>query len=33
MGISRYDASSRAVDANGNTTALQANGWMYGVRV
>ncbi len=31
IGISGYDASSRSMDANGNTTALQANGWMYGL--
>jgi RHS repeat-associated protein len=31
ISISGYDASSRAFDANGNTTALQANGWMYGL--
>ena len=31
IGISGYDASTRAMDANGNTTALQASGWMYGL--
>ena len=31
ISISGYDVSSRSMDANGNTTALQANGWMYGL--
>jgi len=31
IGISGYDASSRAMDADGNTSAMQANGWMYGL--
>lgn len=31
IGIAGYDTSSRSLDANGNTTALQANGWMYGL--
>jgi RHS repeat-associated protein len=31
IGITGYDASSRAMDANGNTSAFQANGWMYGL--
>jgi len=31
IGISGADASNRAFDANGNTTAFQANGWMYGL--
>jgi RHS repeat-associated protein len=31
IGISGYDPSSRAMDANGNTSAFQANGWMYGL--
>lgn len=31
IGISGYDTSSRAMDANGNTTAFQANGWTYGL--
>ncbi|HWG10555.1 MAG TPA: RHS repeat-associated core domain-containing protein [Rhodanobacteraceae bacterium] len=29
--ITGADASARAFDANGNTTALQANGWTYGL--
>lgn len=29
LSISGYDVSNRAVDANGNTTAFQANGWTY----
>lgn len=31
IGISGYDTSNRAMDANGNTAALQANGWTYGL--
>jgi len=31
IGISGYDVSNRAIDANGNTTAFQANGWTYGL--
>jgi RHS repeat-associated protein len=31
IGISGYDPSSRSMDANGNTSAFQANGWMYGL--
>jgi RHS repeat-associated protein len=31
LNISGYDVSNRAVDANGNTTAFQANGWTYGL--
>ena len=31
LSITGADASSRAFDANGNTTALQANGFMYGL--
>ncbi len=29
--ITGADASARSFDANGNTTALQANGWTYGL--
>lgn len=31
LSIGGYDVSNRAVDANGNTTAFQANGWTYGL--
>lgn len=31
IGISGYDVSNRAMDANGNTTAFQASGWTYGL--
>jgi RHS repeat-associated protein len=31
LGISGYDVSNRLVNANGNTTAFQANGWTYGL--
>jgi len=31
LSIGGYDVSNRAVDADGNTTAFQANGWTYGL--